>query len=75
MKNQARIIPGQNKRKLTFTVKTGDEKDWKVPRWTEAEVENTFCPNCGETMTVIISTILYAHCAGPKGCGKYFIGE
>lgn len=67
-----------SKRKLTFTVQEDgkDKEFWKAPRWTEAEVENAFCPNCSEEMTVVLTgTIFYAHCAGPKGCGKYFIGE
>jgi len=59
---------------LVFRVKRPGEKEMVVPRWRHVEVENADCPECKETMIIILGDkgILYGYC--PK-CRKYFIGE
>lgn len=61
-------------KKLTFKVHRAGDKELVNPRWRKVEVENTDCPQCYETMIVVIGNkgILYGYC--PK-CKEYFIGE
>jgi len=65
---------GKTEKTLTFKVKRSGEKELVSPRWREVEAINADCPECKETMVVIIghNGILYGFC--PK-CRKYFIGE
>lgn len=64
---------------LNLSFKVHHDEGMVDPKWTEAEYQNTTCPNCDKTMVVILGympkkkeNLLYAYC--PK-CDKYLIGE